>query len=93
MYADVQLRHDVLQEALEKKMVKPSQHVEMALKVVFEHRLSIRQACQAFSASKYCYRYERKLSGENSLRAELLLGLTHAQRNWVLAFVSSLCAT
>jgi hypothetical protein len=54
----------------------------MARKVVSEQRLSIRQACQAFSVSKCCYRYERKLSDENSLRAELLLGLTHAQCNW-----------
>jgi hypothetical protein len=54
----------------------------MARKVVSEQRLFSRQACQAFSVSKCCYLYERKLSDENSLIAELLLGLTHVQRNW-----------
>ena len=54
----------------------------MARCAVSQHRLNIRQACQAFSVSECCYRYERKLSDENRLIAELLLGLTQAQRNW-----------
>jgi putative transposase len=82
MYADVQLRHDVLQEALEKKVVRPSQRVEMARCAVVGQRLNIRQDCRTFSVSECCYRYERKLCDENSLIAELLLGLTHTQRNW-----------
>ena len=36
----------------------------------------------AFSVSECCYRYERRLSNENMLVAELLLGLTQSQRNW-----------
>ena len=63
-------------------MVRPSQRVEMAKRAVSALRLNIRQACQTFSVSECCYRYERKLSDENSLIAELLLGLTQAQRNW-----------
>ena len=63
-------------------MVRPSQRVEMARKTVSGQLLSIRQACQAFSVSECCYRYERKLSDENALIAELLLGLTQSQRNW-----------
>ena len=63
-------------------MVRPSQRVEMARKTVSGQRLSIRQACQAFSVSECCYRYERKLSDENLLIAELLLGLTQSRRNW-----------
>lgn len=63
-------------------MVRPSQRVEMAQSTVSEHRLNIRQACQTFSVSECCYRYKRKLSDENSLIAELLLGLTHVHRNW-----------
>jgi len=63
-------------------VVRPSQRVEMAKRAVSALRLNIRQACQTFSVSECCYRYERKLSDENSLIAELLLGLTQAQRNW-----------
>ncbi len=63
-------------------MVRPSQRVEMAKNSVSNDGLSIRQACQAFSVSENCYRYERKLSDENMLIAELLLGLTQSQRNW-----------
>ena len=62
--------------------MRPSQRVEMARKTVSGQRLSIRQACQVFSVSECCYRYERKLSDENMLIAELLLGLTQSQRNW-----------
>ena len=54
----------------------------MAKKSVSERRLTIRQACQAFRVSGCCYRYEPKLPDENKLIAELLLGLTQAQRNW-----------
>jgi putative transposase len=54
----------------------------MARKTVNENRLNIRQACTAFSISACCYRYERKLSGDNEYIAELLLGLTQSQRNW-----------
>jgi putative transposase len=63
-------------------VVRPSQRVEMAKNAVSEQRLGIRQACQAFSVSECCYRYERRLSDDNLLIAELLLGLTQAQRNW-----------
>lgn len=54
----------------------------MARKAVFEHRLAIRQACCAFKISESCFRYKRKLSDENDLIAEHLLGLTQAHRNW-----------
>ena len=63
-------------------MVRPSQRVEMAKRTVFQERLSIRQACEAFDVSECCYRYERKLSSDNARIAELLLGLTQSQRNW-----------
>jgi putative transposase len=54
----------------------------MARKAVSDDGLRIRQACQAFSVSECGYRYERKLSDDNMLIAELLLGLTQSQRNW-----------
>ena len=63
-------------------MVRPSQRVGMARNIVFQGRLNIRQACEAFTVSMCCYRYERKLSSDNAQIAELLLGLTQSQRNW-----------
>ena len=56
--------------------------MEMAQKAVRDYGLSIRQACTAFAVSECCYRYERKLSDENKLICELLIGLTQNQRNW-----------
>lgn len=63
-------------------MVRPSQRVEMAKEAVANGALGVRQSCMAFSVSECCYRYERRLSDENMLVAELLLGLTQSQRNW-----------
>lgn len=63
-------------------MVRPSQRVEMAKRMVSQERLSVRQACEAFDVSECCYRYERKLSSDNVRIAELLLELTQSQRNW-----------
>ncbi len=62
--------------------MRPSQRVEMAKRAVFERKLNIRKACLTFQVSECCYRYEHKLSDENSLIAELLLGLAQVQRNW-----------
>ena len=56
--------------------------VEMTPKAVSRRKLSIRKACQTFHVSECCYRYEHKLSDENSLIAKLLLWLTQAQCNW-----------
>jgi len=63
-------------------VVRPSQRVEMARSIVTQGRLNIRQACEVFTVSACCYRYERKLSNDNARIAELLLGLTQSQRNW-----------
>ena len=63
-------------------MVRPSQRVEMARESVMRRSLGVRQACIAFSISACCYRYDRKLSSDNAHIAELLVGLTHSQRNW-----------
>ena len=65
-----------------KKVVRPSLRAKMAKKTVNEKRLSIRQACRAFSISGRCFRYAPKLADDNLKIAELLLGLTQAQRNW-----------
>ena len=55
---------------------------EMAKEAVNRKRLNIRQACDAFSVSERCFRYVPKLADDNRKIAELLLGLTQAQRNW-----------
>jgi putative transposase len=54
----------------------------MAHKAVAAARCSIRQACVTFSVSESCYRYQAKLSSENAEIADLLVRLTHNQRNW-----------
>lgn len=63
-------------------MVKPSLRREMAYKAVAKARCSIRVACVTFSVSESCYRYQAKLSSENTEIADLLVRLTQHQRNW-----------
>ncbi|MBQ0745175.1 MAG: IS3 family transposase [Marinobacter sp.] len=82
MYAEERLKSELRKEALEGKVVKPSLRREMAHKAVGAVRCSIRQACEAFSVSESCYRYRAKLSSENAEIADLLVRLTHNQRNW-----------
>ncbi|ADP96857.1 LOW QUALITY PROTEIN: integrase catalytic subunit [Marinobacter adhaerens HP15] len=54
----------------------------MAHKAIADARCSIRLACVTFSVSESCYRYQAKLSSENAEIADLLVRLTHNQRNW-----------
>ena len=54
----------------------------MAQRSVLEHRASVRLACQVFSISETCYRYQAKLSDENSQIADWLLRLTQAHQRW-----------
>jgi putative transposase len=54
----------------------------MALRAVKEKAVSIRLACQSFVISQTCYRYQAKLSSENSEIADWLIRLTANQRNW-----------
>ena len=49
----------------------------MAKQVVTEQRMSIRQACQTFSVSETCYRYQHKMANENTQIANWLIRLTH----------------
>ena len=44
--------------------------------------VSIRLACTAFAISETCYRYQAKLSTENTIIADWLIRLTNNQRNW-----------
>lgn len=54
----------------------------MAQKAVIEKGVSIRIACEIFSVSQTCYRYQSKSSSENDLIAQWLLRLTDNHRNW-----------
>ena len=63
-------------------MVRPSHRREMATKAVVEKGVTIALACQAFSISESCYRYQAKRPAENALIAEWLVRLTDNQRNW-----------
>ena len=63
-------------------MVKPSRRREMAKVAVSKGRLNIRAACEAFTISETCYRYQPKFSDENADIGDWLIGLTKSHRNW-----------
>jgi putative transposase len=63
-------------------VVRPSQRKEMAKRVVADRGISIRLACETFSISETCYRYQPILPGDNQLIADWLLRLTTTNRNW-----------
>jgi putative transposase len=65
-----------------KKVVRPSRRREMARRVVTERGISVRLACQIFTVSETCYRYEAKKNAENAQIANWLLRLTDNHRNW-----------
>jgi putative transposase len=54
----------------------------MAQKAVESMPVSIRFACQLFTISETCYRYEPKLFAENDKIAGWLIRLTRNQKNW-----------
>jgi len=62
--------------------VKPSRRKEMAVRAKTQFNTSVRVACDAFSISETCYRYQAKLSSENALIADWLLRLTTTYKRW-----------
>jgi putative transposase len=54
----------------------------MAQKAVPNHSVSIRLACQEFSISETCYRYQPFLNSENEEIADMLVDLTKNESNW-----------
>lgn len=54
----------------------------MAQHAVASHPMSVRLAGVAFSISETCYRYEEKLSDENTYIANLLIDLAEGQSYW-----------
>ena len=65
-------------------MVAPSRRRELAHIAVMEKKIPICIACEIFSISETCYRYQAKLRDENAIIAGWLLLLTQEQRNWGL---------
>ena len=54
----------------------------MAKQVVTSRQTSIRLACEIFSISETCYRYQARHCAENDEIADWLVRLTSNQRNW-----------
>ena len=65
-----------------KKVVRPSRRREMAKQTVSVKGVPIRLACDLFSLSETCYRYEARKDAENEQIADWLIRLTADQRNW-----------
>lgn len=63
-------------------MVKPARRREIAQAAVANGRLNIRQACKTYGISETCYRYQAKLSDENTEIAEWLVRLTADDTDW-----------
>jgi putative transposase len=82
MYLEEKLNAEIVSEALEKKVVRPSRRREMAKKAVTDRGVCIRAVCEAFRISETCYRYERKLDAENDEVANWLIKLTDNHRSW-----------
>ena len=80
MCAKERLKGEIVAEAMLKKGRAVSMP-EMALWVVKEKAVRIRLVCQALGISQTCYRYQAKLSSENSEIADWLIRLTANQRN------------
>lgn len=54
----------------------------MVVKAVQNHTISVALACRTFSISETCYRYGRRLDGENDEIFDWLLRLTEARKAW-----------
>ena len=54
----------------------------MAKEVVAKRGIAIRLACQVFTISESCFRYEGKKKADNELISNWLLRLTDNNRNW-----------
>lgn len=54
----------------------------MAKEVVQLRGIAIRLACDVFSISEFCYRYESKQNAQNEEIANWLMRLTDNHRNW-----------
>ena len=63
-------------------MTRPSPRRAMAATAVERRGASVALACRTFGVSETCYRYSPLLSDENAQIADLLVGLTEAQKTW-----------
>ena len=63
-------------------MVRPSERKAMAVLAVTNRDISIRKACQVFSVSETCYRYQPTMADENTQIAQWLIRLTSKHTDW-----------
>ena len=54
----------------------------MAKEAVVQRGISVRLACDVFTVSESCYRYEARRNAENARIADWLTRLTDNNRNW-----------
>ena len=54
----------------------------MAKEAVVQSGISVRLACDVFTVSESCYRYEARRNAENARIADWLTRLTDNNRNW-----------
>ena len=54
----------------------------MAQQAIIRYSISIRFACICLGVSETCFRYQPKLSSENAVIADWLLGLTQTHKRW-----------
>jgi putative transposase len=63
-------------------VVRPAHRRELAQVAVASGQLNIKQACQTYSISETCYRYQAELSSENAQIADWLVRLTTEESDW-----------
>lgn len=63
-------------------MVRPCERRTLAQQSVANYKITIRQACRVFAVSESCYRYQPKLSDENTEISDWLIELTEAENDW-----------
>ena len=65
MYAEERLKAEIRQEALEGRLLSPSQRREMAIEARERYGVSVRFVCHCLDISVATYYYQPKLSVEN----------------------------
>lgn len=82
MYAEMSMQNELAEGSFGKKALRPSQRKEMAEEAVLKHGVSIARAWRTFQINETYYRYERKLSDDNTEIADWLVRLTTNRRSW-----------
>jgi len=73
MYAESKMDAEILKEALAGKVLKPSQRLEMAKRIITERDVAISRACRLMCTSQTCFRYQAKLNRDHERIADRLV--------------------